>query len=102
VRDCDVTLFIEEGEPARRAFPYAHGQSDSRSECAARHGRKFNLDGEAPAADYFQQVYRKQFARFLADHLSDVSFALAYYLTSSPRFTYPGMEALLWERFDGQ
>lgn len=60
MRDCDVTLFIEEGEPARRAFPCAHGQSDSRSECAARHGRKFNPNGEAPAADYFQQVYHPE------------------------------------------
>ena len=36
--------------------------------------RKFNLDGGASAAEYFQQIYRKQLANFPADNLSDAAF----------------------------
>jgi CHAT domain len=75
---CDFTLFIEgQDEPGRPPYCVRMSSQIPGREYAARRAGKFNLDGGTSAAEYFQQIYRKQLANFPADTLSDAAFAAA-------------------------
>ncbi len=75
---CDFTLFIEgEDEPGRPPYCVRMSSQIPGREYAARRAGKFSLDGGTSAAEYFQQIYRKQLANFPADTLSDAAFGAA-------------------------
>jgi hypothetical protein len=72
---CDFTLFIEgEDDPGQAPYCVRMSSQIPGREYAARRAGKFNFDGGASAAEYFQQIYRKQLANFPADNLSNAAF----------------------------